>query len=225
MVALIVTVAPIVSNTSEVALAATPVPVYAPLNVPLLVDAGPVPVKASVFLEYDVVAVFISAVEPIVDARSVKSRPRPALDVRVDAASGDVRSRPSAPESSREIAEVKSSPSAADDEGSVEVCCVLTAVVVCRTEYAPPSEFTRALDPPMVAVDAGLVTIVVVLTALVPVVNAPNAPRNASVAARICSRASSSDRRSDDDGWTFTVIPPIGRFGTPVRPTDGYPVR
>ena len=67
-----------------------------PVSVPVLVEDRPLPVKLSVLDPYDVVSVFISAVDVIVLDLELRSRPRAALDASVDGVSADVTSRPSA---------------------------------------------------------------------------------------------------------------------------------
>src|SRR5207249_1436949 len=136
------------------------------------------PVNVKFGFPYSVAAESISPVDAIVLCLDVTSSPSAALDPSVDAACADVMSRPSAAEESvDEIPVVRSRPIAADDDRSVDVCALM-ALVVCSVEKMFETGFTRALSPPSVAVDAGLVAIDLELSPLVPLVNAPNAARN-----------------------------------------------
>jgi hypothetical protein len=105
------------------------------------VDARPVPVKFNVLEPYDVVAVFISAVEVIVLPVEVKLRPRLADELRREAAA----------------AEVTSSASEDEDERSVEVC-VLIFTVVSRVDGPPYTAVKNAPIPLNVAGDGGALT-------------------------------------------------------------------
>ena len=117
-------------TVSDVELAAVFTPVYTPVRVALLVSGTPLPEKFSVLEPYDVVAVFISAVEVIVLDADVTFSPRAALDLRVEELCADVTSSPSVcDEESCDAAsdDVRSRPSAIEERNHEAVSGELTS--------------------------------------------------------------------------------------------------